>query len=240
MPFLDLSNPPARVLTVVAHPDDIDFGTAGTMARLVDAGSQVTYCLLTSGEAGMPEDLPRREVAAIREREQCAAAGVIGVQNVIFAGLADGRLVADLALRRDISRAIRQVRPDVIITQSPERRWNSVYGSHPDHLAAGEATMAAVYPDARNPHSHPELLAEGLEPHTVPEVWVSGLEPEDVFIDITDVFDRKCAALGAHQSQVSERHKVEKLLRDWAGATTTRLGLPEGRLTEAFRRIDTA
>lgn len=238
--FVDLSEPPARVLTIVAHPDDIDFGTAGTQARLVDAGSEVTYCLLTSGEAGMPEDLPRAEVAQLRESEQRAAAAAVGVTDVRFLGLPDGRLVADLHLRCAISRVIREVRPELVICQSPERRWESVYASHPDHLAAGEATIAAVYPDARNPHAHVELLAEGLEPHAVPEVWVAGLEPVDVFVDITDVLDRKVAALGAHSSQVSERFDPSVLLRDWAAETTSRLGLPDGRLTEAFRRISTA
>jgi LmbE family N-acetylglucosaminyl deacetylase len=237
--FFDLSDPPSRVLTIVAHPDDIDFGTAGTQARLVQAGSNVTYCLLTSGEAGMPEDMNRDEVRALRESEQTAAAAAVGVTDVRFLGLPDGRLVADLDLRRDVSRVIREVRPDLIISQSPERRWNSVYGSHPDHLAAGEATIAAVYPDARNPHAHLELLAEGLEPHAVAEVWVTGLEPLDVFIDITGVFDQKCAALAAHASQVSERFEVPKLLREWAADTTRRLGLPDGTLTEAYRRIAT-
>lgn len=231
---------PERVLVVVAHPDDIDFGTAGTQARLVEAGSEVTYCLLTSGEAGMPEDLGRDEVRALREKEQTAAAAAVGVTDVRFLGLPDGRLEPDLDLRREISRVIRQVRPDLVICQSPERRWDRIYASHPDHLAAGEATMAAVYPDSRNPHAHVELLAEGLEPHVVPEVWVAGLDPVDVFVDITDVLDKKIAALSAHESQVSERFDVASLLRDWAADTTKRLGLPVGRLTEAYRRIGTA
>ncbi len=239
MEFHDLTEPPARVLAIVAHPDDIDFGTAGTMARLVDAGAHVSYCVLTSGEAGPPEALSRDEVKALREAEQRAAAEAVGVQEVVFAGQPDGRLEPSLALRREISRVIRQVRPELVVTQSPERSWDSMYRSHPDHLAAGEATIAAVYPDARNPHAHPELLAEGLEPHEVAEVWVTGLDPLDVFIDITDVFERKTKALACHASQVSERFDVDDLLRQWAAATTERHGLPEGRLTEAYRRIVT-
>ncbi len=239
MEFHDLNGPPSRVLVVVAHPDDIDFGTAGTMARLVDAGSHVTYCVLTSGEAGPPEDMSRDQVKALREAEQRAAADAVGVRDVIFAGLPDGRLEASIPLRREISRIIRQVRPELVVTQSPARTWDSVYRSHPDHLAAGEATIAAVYPDARNPHAHPELLVEGLEPHTVSEVWVTGLDPLDVFIDITDVFERKAKALACHASQVSERFDVEDLLRGWASSVTERHGLPRGRLTEAYRRIVT-
>ncbi len=238
--FHDLADPPGRVLTIVAHPDDIDFGTAGTQARLVQAGSQVTYCLLTSGEAGMPEDLDREAVRNLRESEQTAAAAAVGVTDVRFLRLPDGRLVADLDLRRDISRVIRQVRPDLIICQSPERRWDSVYASHPDHLAAGEATIAAVYPDARNPHAHVELLDEGLEPHSVPEVWVTSLEPLDVFIDIAPVFDMKCDALSAHASQVSERFNVRELLGTWAADLAGRFEFAEGSKIEAYRRIVTA
>lgn len=240
MTYLDLNDPPRRALVIVAHPDDIDFGTAGTAARLVDAGSEVSYCLVTSGEAGIPEDLPRDELRRLREAEQRAAANAVGVDDVTFLRLPDGRLVASVELRRDISRIIRRSRPDLIITQSPQRSWDSMYRSHPDHLAVGEATIAAVYPDARNPHAHPELLDEGLQPHVVPEVWVSGLDPLDVFIDITEVFDRKCAALTAHASQVSGRFDVAELLHDWGTATTTRFGLPDGHLTEAFRRVVTA
>ncbi len=240
MEFLDLTEPPERVLVVVAHPDDIDFGIAGSMARLTDAGSTVSYALVTSGEAGAPEDLPRDEVAALRELEQKAAAAEVGVDDVRFLGQPDGRLTPTLELRREITRVIRDTRPTLVIGQSPERRWDRIYASHPDHLAVAEATLAAVYPDARNPHAHPELLREGYEPHVVPEVWVTGLEPLDVFVDITDVFDRKVAALEAHRSQTSERFDVRTLLHDWAAGVTLHNALPPDRLTEAFRRISTA
>ncbi|MGI9624923.1 MAG: PIG-L deacetylase family protein, partial [Acidimicrobiales bacterium] len=191
----------------------------------------------SSGEAGPPEDMPRDEVKALREAEQRAAAEVVGVEDVLFLGHRDGHLQPNLELRRDISRVIRQVRPDVVIAQCPERRWHSIYGSHPDHLATGEATIAAVYPDARNPHAHTELLSEGFEPHAVSEIWVTGLEPVDVFIDITEVIELKCEALSAHSSQVG-RFDVDELLRDWGTRITESNGLPEGRLTEAFRKID--
>lgn len=230
--------PPERLLVVVAHPDDIDFGLAGTIATLTDAGTAVTYCLVTSGEAGPPETMPRDELRAIRMREQRAAAATVGVTDVRFLGYPDGRVEATLGLRRDISRVIRDVRPDVVICMSSDRVWDRVYFSHPDHLATGEATMAAVYPDARNPWAHIELLGEGLEPHPVPEVWVMGLEANH-FVDITDVFDRKVAALRCHHSQVGERENLDEMLRTWAGANAVLGGLPEGRLAESFRRIDT-
>lgn len=235
----DLSDPPGEVLVVVAHPDDIDFGMSGTVAALVAAGSSVHYAIATSGEAGPPEDAVRHELAALREQEQRAAAAAVGVDDVRFLGLPDGHLEPNLELRRAIARVIRQVRPDLVLCQSPERRWDRIYASHPDHLAVAEATMAAVYPDARNPHAHVELLAEGHEPHAVPEVWVVGLEPPDVFVDITDVIDRKAKALGSHASQVGWIEDVEAFVRGWAADVSKRWGLPEGTLTEAWRRVDT-
>jgi LmbE family N-acetylglucosaminyl deacetylase len=238
---LDLSqDAPESVLVVVAHPDDIDFGTAGTVASLTDVGSRVSYCLATSGEAGAPEDRPRDEVRELRESEQTAAAAAVGVSagDVHFLGFPDGHLEPTLELRREISRLIRSVRPDVVIAMSPERSWDSVYRSHPDHLAVAEATMAAVYPDSRNPHAHVDLLAGGYEPHSVTEVWVQSLDPLDVFIDITSVFERKVAALGSHASQLAHgRFEINQMLRDWATRTTDTHGLPAGRLTEAFRRV---
>jgi LmbE family N-acetylglucosaminyl deacetylase len=239
MDYVDLATPPSPVLVIVAHPDDIDFGTAGTMARLAEAGAEVVYALVTSGEAGAPDGPTRAEVGAIREGEQRAAAAEVGVTDVRFLGWPDGRVESTLDLRRDISRVIRQVKPELVITQSPDARWDRIYGSHPDHLAVGRATMAAVYPDAQNPHAHTELLDEGLEPHSVPEVWVVGLEPLDIFIDITDVFDAKVAALKCHVSQTAERFDIDKLLREWAAGVTAANGLPEGRLSEGYRRIDT-
>lgn len=236
---LDLSSPPSPVMVVVAHPDDIDFGMAGTMAALTKAGAEVVYCLVTAGDAGAPEDRPRHEVAALRQAEQRAAGAEVGVTDIRFLGHPDGRVVADIALRRDISRAIREIKPALVITQSPERRWDRIYASHPDHLATAEATMAAVYPDARNPHAHPELLDEGHEPHAVPEVWVAGLEPWDVVLDITDVFDQKVAALRQHASQNPERFDAHQLLHDWASHIAITVGLPDGRLAEAFRRVVT-
>jgi LmbE family N-acetylglucosaminyl deacetylase len=238
--YVDLSNPPAKALVVVAHPDDIDFGMSGTVAALTAAGTEVVYAIATSGEAGPPEDADRLELAALREHEQREAAAAVGVSDVRFLGLPDGHVVADLDLRRTMSAVIRTVRPDLLLQQSPDRRYDAIYASHPDHLAVAEATLSAVYPDARNPHAHTSLLLEGLEPHAVPEVWLVGLEPADLFVDITDVFDRKVAALSSHTSQVAWIEDVEGFLRNWASETTARHGLPTGRLTEAFRRVATA
>jgi LmbE family N-acetylglucosaminyl deacetylase len=232
---------PERVLVVVAHPDDIDFGSAGTIATLVKAGSYVAYCLVTSGDAGDDDmTVPQAELAAMRETEQTAAAAVVGVTELHWLHHPDGRVVADLNLRRDISRVIREVKPDVVIAQSSERNWDRIYASHPDHLATGEATMAAVYPDARNPRAHTELLDEGFAPHAVGQVWVTGLEPT-VYVDITDVFEAKCDALRAHVSQTAKMgDRLPTLLSEWGEQMAVRGGLDKGRLAEGFRVVNTA
>ena len=137
---------PAKVLVIVAHPDDIDFGTAGTVATLTDHGVDVVYGLVTSGQAGEPADLSPSELAELREAEQSAAASIVGVSELHWLGFPDGAVVADLELRRAISRLIRIVRPDLVITQTPERNFERIYAAHPDHLATGEAVVSAVYP----------------------------------------------------------------------------------------------
>src|SRR5665213_2692549 len=165
----------SSVLMVTAHPDDVDFGSAGTVAAFTKAGLEVTYCIATNGDAGGSDRcMSRPDMAALRQREQRAAAAEVGVTDVRFLGYPDGRLQPTLELRRDISRVIRRVMPDRVLTHSPERRWDFIFASHPDHLAAGEAAVCAVYPDARNPFAHPELLEEELEPWTVNELWIMG------------------------------------------------------------------
>jgi LmbE family N-acetylglucosaminyl deacetylase len=229
---------PERALVVVAHPDDIDFGMAGTIATLTGAGAEVSYCLVTSGEAGPPDDADRDELRARREAEQRSAASVVGVHDVRFLGYPDGRVESTLALRRDISRVIRDVRPDLVIAQGSDRDWDRMYYSHPDHLAVGEATVSAVYPDSRNRWSHIELLDEGFEPHAVARMWLHGLEA-NLFVDITDVIDLKVRALLSHQSQVGERDGITDLIRNWGANNAELAGWPVGCFAEGFREIDT-
>jgi LmbE family N-acetylglucosaminyl deacetylase len=230
-----------RALAVVAHPDDVDFGCAGTVAQWTASGIAVSYCMITNGDAGgFDGAVSRADMARIRQTEQREAAAEVGVDDVVFLGYPDGRLVTSIELRRDISRVIRQRRPQRVLCQSPERNWQRIQASHPDHLAAGEATIAAIYPDSRNPFAHPELLAEeGLDAHTVDEVWVAATEDPDRYVDVTDTFDRKLAALRRHVSQVAHHEDLEGMLRGWLGMNAARAGLPEGRLAEAFRVIDT-
>lgn len=161
-----------RSLCVFAHPDDVDFSSVDTVASWVDEGIRVAYLLVTRGDAGGFDDTERDQMLKIRENEQRAAAAAVGVKQVDFLdGYADGVLAPTLALRRDITAAIRRFRPDRILTNSPLRRWQRIVGpSHPDHLAVGEATTCAIYPDSRNPFAFSELLAEGLQPWLVGEV----------------------------------------------------------------------
>ena len=230
-----------RILVVTAHPDDVDFGVAGSVARWVEEGHEVAYCVVTDGDAGgFDPSVPRSEIPSIRRAEQRAAAKVVGVEDVSFLGHPDGRLMVSIELRRDITRVIRRVGPERVVCQSPERNWARIYASHPDHLAAGEATLGAVYPDARNPFAHPELAAEGLEPHSVSEVWLMAHPESDVFVDITDHVEAKLSALRCHESQISDPDALDGMIRGWTAATAHAAGLPDGRLAEAFRRIDTA
>ena len=231
-----------RVLLVAAHPDDVDFGSAGTIATWTGAGIEVSYCIVTDGDAGgFDPGVPRSAIGAIRQDEQRKAAATLGVTDVEFLGYPDGRLAVSFELRRDITRAIRRTRPDRVVVQSPQRDLRNVYVSHPDHQAAGEAALCAVYPDARNPFAHPELLAgEGLDAHTVPEVWVmSANDRADHYVDITDTFDRKIAALRAHTSQTAHMTTLEERMRAWGSVQAQAAGLAEGRVAEGYLVLDT-
>jgi LmbE family N-acetylglucosaminyl deacetylase len=232
----------ARALVVTAHPDDVDFGAAGTVHTWTAGGVEVVYCICTDGDAGgFDPAVDRADIPGIRRAEQEAAAKAVGVHDVRFLGYPDGRLHATVELRRDISRVIRQVRPQRVLIQSPERNWARVGASHPDHLAAGAAAIAAVYPDARNPFAHPELLAdEGLEEWAVAETWVMAHPENNHHVDITDLFDVKLAALRAHVSQTAHMDGLEARLREWFGASAVAAGLAEGRLAERFFVVSTA
>jgi LmbE family N-acetylglucosaminyl deacetylase len=230
-----------RVLVVIAHPDDVDFGAAGSVATWTDAGIDVIYCIVTDGDAGgFDASISRTEMAEIRRSEQTAAAKHVGVTDLIFLGYPDGRVESTLDLRRDLSRVIRQVRPQRVVTQSPDRMYDRIYASHPDHLATGDATICAVYPDARNEFAHPELLEEGFEPWAVGEIWMMAARDADRFVDVTDVIDRKLDALKSHVSQHPDPDRLDALIVDWARAVAEMAGYPSGRLAEGFRSINTA
>ena len=228
-----------RVLVVTAHPDDVDFGSAGTVATLVAAGVSVTYCIVTDGDAGgFDPTVPRSEIPGIRRSEQVAAAAVVGVTDVRFLGYRDGELTVSHELRRDITRVIRQVKPQRVMTMSPMRNWERIAASHPDHMAAGEATVQAIYPDARNQFAHPMLMTdEGLEEWVVTELWMSGSPTPNTFVDVTEHLATKLAALRAHASQTEHVEDLEGMIRGWMTETAKRGGLPEGRLAEMFHAV---
>jgi LmbE family N-acetylglucosaminyl deacetylase len=235
-------DPPARLLAVAAHPDDLDFGAAGTTAGLVAAGTEVTYLICTRGDQGGFDDTPREQMPILREKEQREAAAALGVRDVRFLeGFRDGWLEPTPDLVEQIVRVIRQVRPNRIFAASPERNWERIGASHPDHLAVGEATIRAIYPAARNAFAFPHLLAdEGLEPWTVPSTWLLAHPRPDTYIDITDTFATKLAALRAHVSQTAHNPDLEGMLRGLAERTAEAGQLGPGRMAEAFRAIDTA
>jgi LmbE family N-acetylglucosaminyl deacetylase len=227
-----------RILAITAHPDDVDFGAAGTVAQWTQAGIEVSYCVITDGDAGgFDPAVPREQIGGIRRDEQRKAGAEVGVSDVRFLGYPDGRLEVTFDLRRDIARAIREVRPQRVLCQSPQRNMMRIPASHPDHLAAGEAALCAVYPDARNPFAFAELA--DLEAWSVAETWVMGGENPNHSVDITSTFDRKMAALHAHASQHPQPDALEERVRMWNGMNATAAGLPEGSVAEAFWVMET-
>ncbi|MBF8252884.1 MAG: GlcNAc-PI de-N-acetylase [Actinobacteria bacterium] len=215
-----------RVLVISAHPDDSDFGASGTIAQWVKKGIEVAYVFCTNGDQGGEESgFTKEEMPAIRQREQREAGA---------------HLEATISLRKDLVRQIRISQPDRLVCQSPERNWDRIGASHPDHLAAGEAAIQAVYPDARNPFAFTDLLhEESLAPWRVKEVWVSAFANPDHFVDITDTFDLKMKALHAHASQTAHNENLEVMVREWGQRNALAAGFEEGRIAEAFKIVNT-
>jgi LmbE family N-acetylglucosaminyl deacetylase len=224
-----------RALVVVAHPDDIDFGGAGTVALWTKAGIDVHYCIVTDGQAGGFEpDRDRADIPAVRRAEQTAAAQQVGVRDLHFLGYTDGALEPTLALVRDISRVIRTVRPQRLLTQSPERVWSRLQVSHPDHLAAAEATVQAFYPAAGNPYAYPDLDEEAWY---VGELWMMDHPEVNHHVDITDTFDQKLAALMAHTSQHRDPAGLRTGIRAHFAQVAADAGLPPNHFAEDFTVI---
>ena len=230
------------VLVVMAHPDDAEFGCGGTIARWAAAGKVINYVLCTSGDKGSSDpNLSPYKLAQIRRQEQINAAHALGARDVTFLSYEDGTLRNTLELRRDIVREIRRFRPDAVICQDPTMRFGgNRYLNHPDHRAAGDACLDAVYPSARDPHVFPELLVEDFQPHKVREVFMSTTQNADVWVDITDCFERKLAALREHASQVGDRlDQLTERIRERSRAVARANNVPF-ELAEGFRyfRLD--
>jgi LmbE family N-acetylglucosaminyl deacetylase len=227
-----------RALVVVAHPDDAEFGAAGTVALWVERGVEVNYVICTDGASGVADPtITLTELASIREAEQREAADVLGVKQIEFLRQPDGQLRPTDELRRQIVGLIRKYRPDRIVCQNAVRNYANIYGNHPDHLAAGQLAIEAVYPYARNPYAYPDLLAAGLEPYAVREVLVSGTETPDFVVDVTTTVGRKLAALARHRSQHPPGEEFsERVLQRMA-----QMGEPHGiAYAESFRLVKTA
>ncbi len=226
---------PKRIAVVMAHPDDAEFICAGAVARWTAEGNEVTYVLLTSGDKGSDDPAVTGEhLIATRETEQRAACAILGVCDVLFLRYPDAMLVPDIALRRELVRVVRRLKPDVVVCQDPTVRFvDQSYINHPDHRAAGEATLDAVYPAARDRMTFPELLAEGLEPHKVKEVYLAGAKNPDTAIDITNHLETKLAALRAHASQLGDWDPAP-MLREWAQETAGRFE-GQGEFVEAYK-----
>ena len=230
------------VLVVMAHPDDAEFGCGGTIARWAAAGKVINYVLCTSGDKGSSDpNLSPYKLAQIRRQEQINAAHALGARDVTFLSYEDGTLRNTLELQRDIVREIRRFRPDAVICQDPTMRFGgNRYLNHPDHRAAGDACLDAVYPSARDPHVFPELLVEDFQPHKVREVFMSTTQNADVWVDITDCFERKLAALREHASQVGDRlDQLTERIRERSRAVARANNVPF-ELAEGFRyfRLD--
>lgn len=232
----ELVEPLERVLVVFSHPDDAEFGAAPAIAAISALGARIDYVVTTDGGKGTDDPhLSPEQLAATRIAEQRAAADVLGVGEIVHLGYEDGYLVPSLDLRRDITRQIRRFRPDVVIAQHPVRRLGaSPFMNHPDHIATGEATLAAVYPAARDRHNFPELLEQGLEPWKVRQVLVTGAELPNLWIDVSETFQTGLAALRCHASQVSDWPAVEERMRERVASAGQPVGLP---MAQAFLSI---
>ena len=205
-----------QILVILAHPDDPEFFCGGTLARWALAGHEITYALLTCGDKGRNADnrsIADDELCALRHLEQRAAADALGVKAIHYLDREDGYLVPDLDLRRDVVRLIRRFKPDVLVTCDPQNLFAAYGINHPDHRAAGQAVLDAVFPSAGNDLFFPELLKEGLQPHAPKEVWVSLTNQPNVTLDVTDLWDTKIRALKEHKSQIGDPAKLEERMR---------------------------
>ncbi len=230
------SDIPERALFIYAHPDDIEFSAAGTAAVWAKHGAEVTYILITDGNVGSHDpDLTREDVAAVRRAEQTAAAKTVSA-NCIFLGYDDGLLQPTLALRKELVRHIRQLKPTAVVCGDPSLYFRGDgYINHPDHRAAGLATIEAVFPAAEMHLLYPDLLAEGLDGHKVNDVYISwpGDHP-NYYVDISDVIELKMDALHCHSSQFGDWDPAD-MVREWNADAGKKVGFAYAELFKRMR-----
>ncbi len=225
----------ADIMVITPHPDDAEFGVAGTAARWIKEGKQIVYVVCTSGDKGTSDrSVKPKDLALIREQEQQDAATLLGVREVIFLRYKDQKLEDNDDFRKKLVRLIRMYRPDTMVTDDPYRRYQYW---HRDHMITARVALDAVFPYARDHLAYPDLLRAGIEPHKVKEVLLFHSDSPNIQFDITKMFDLKLAALRCHKSQVGNRdwHDLEKMLRAWA------MEMAKGtdyELAEAFHRIE--
>ena len=232
-----MSRPPWRALVVTAHPDDMEFGCAGTLAKWADQGAEVTLCIVTDGSTGTQDrDLMGERLRAIRIEESAAAAAVVGISELDWLGYQDGYVEYTLDLRRDIARAFRRHRPHRFIVVDPAPTIEDRFINHPDHRAVGLASLDVTLTAGTTPGHFPELLDEGLDPwRGLREVWIAGPGSKPRVVDITDTIDRKVEALMCHRSQLpGEPDEVG----GWIRERSAEIGEPAGfAYGESFRVI---
>lgn len=240
MPAKKPSEPPApkRAMSIHAHPDDQEFTVGGTLAKWARAGCEIVTVCITSGGAGSnkytPPEMTREALVAIREEEQRDAGRILGVKETIYLGYEDGILEPSIPLRRELTRLIRRYRPEAVLTGDPTvRYYGTTYMNHPDHRAAADVALDAVFPSAGTRLIFPELLTEGLEPHEVRQVYIHGAERPDTYVDIADTLDVKVAALRAHKSQMGEWDPSE-MITQWAAEQGRRRKV---KAAESYRRM---
>lgn len=231
---------PKTILAVAAHPDDVDFGFSGSIAKWAEAGAAVYYLIITDGSKGTDDrKISPAELIKIRQAEQRAAAKLLGAKDVFFLGYPDSELMITLELKKQITKYIRQLKPDTVLVMDPTMIYSNARGfgfiNHPDHRAAGQVTLDAIFPLARDHLTFPDLLEEGLEPHKVSTVLMINFEKHNFAVDISSTLDKKLLALALHTSQMPDLPGTQQMVKGWAEATGKQFNY---NYAEAFVRLD--
>lgn len=227
---------PQKILVILAHPDDPEFFCGASIARWTQENNEVIYCLLTKGDKGANKHFNYGgDLTKIRKEEQFLAAKELGVNEILYLDYEDGYLIADISLRQDIVRIIRKIKPDIVVTCDPTNLFfNDTYINHPDHRAAGQAVLDAIFPAAQNPLFFPQLIKENLPPHDVKEIWVTLPKEPNITFDVTATWQKKLSALLQHQSQIGDKEKFLERMRERRTEISTE---DNPRFEETFRRI---
>ena len=229
---------PRSAMVVMAHADDAEFSCSGTVAKWCASGCDVIYVLCTDGSKGSENpEMTQNQLSDTRTNEQIEAGKILGLKDIVFLNHEDSKLQPTLELRRDIAKEIRRHRPEIVVCTYPMRNLNGDWGiGHPDHMAAGEAALSAVYPTARDHMTFPNLIDENLEPHKVTEVWIVGHPDPDHWVDVTDHMDQSISALSMHTSQLGKwkQGELSKFMRKWREKQATGQDM---QYAETFKRI---